>query len=83
MRVDDVGHGQSLVAGALHQRVGVVRRVYEDALSCVAVTEQVSKVPVAAGAELFEDQLHWDANRLEKRELRSNAIALASGRDEW
>ena len=56
--VDDVGDRQSLVAGALDERFGRVRRVDQHALSGVPVAEQVAEVPVAAGTDLFEDELH-------------------------
>jgi hypothetical protein len=42
----------------LDERFGRVRRVDQHALLGVPIPEQVTKVAVAAGADLFEDELH-------------------------
>ena len=58
MCIDDVRDRQPLVLAALDERFGRVRRVDQHALPGVPVAEQVAEVPVAAGADLFEDELH-------------------------
>ena len=55
--VDDMRDRQPLVPGTLDERFGRVRRVDQHALLGVPVAEQVAEVPVAAGSDLFEDEL--------------------------
>jgi hypothetical protein len=58
VRVDHVRDAQPLIAGALDEPFGRVRRVDQHAPPGVAVAEQVAEVPVAASTDLFEDELH-------------------------
>ncbi len=58
MRVDHVRDRQSLIARALNEHLGRVRRIDQHALSRIPITEQIAKVAVATGTELFEDELH-------------------------
>jgi hypothetical protein len=58
VRIDDVRDLQALVIGALDESIGRVRGVDQHAQPGVTVAEQVTEVPVAAAADLFEDELH-------------------------
>jgi hypothetical protein len=58
VRVDDVQDPQTLVGGALNEDLGRVRGVDENTLAGRPVTEKVPEIPIAAGADLFEDELH-------------------------
>ena len=58
MSVEDVRNRQSLVAAALDKGLGRVRRVDDDPFSGSAIAKQVAEVPVAARANLFENQPH-------------------------
>jgi hypothetical protein len=58
MRVDHVRHGQALVRCAGDEHVWRVRRIDQDSAPGGAIPEEIPKVPIAAGADLFEDKLH-------------------------
>ena len=58
VRVDDVDDPQALVRGTLNEDLGRVRGVDQDTLAGRSVTEKVPEIPIAPGADLFEDELH-------------------------
>src|SRR4030095_14779082 len=58
VRVDYVRHGQALFRRARDKRVRRVRRINQDREPGRAISEKVSKVPIASGANLLEDKLH-------------------------
>ena len=58
VRVDDVDDPQTLVRGTLNEDLGRERGIDEDTLAGRSVTEKVPEVPIATGADLFEDELH-------------------------
>jgi hypothetical protein len=56
--VDDVRDLHPLLARTLHERLGGVRRIDHDRLLRLPIAQQVAEIPVAAGPDLFEHQLH-------------------------
>jgi hypothetical protein len=60
VRVDDVGDRKVLRSRAFDEDVRRVRRIDQHCLAGVAIAKQVPEVAVAAGSDLFENQLHAD-----------------------
>ena len=58
VRVDHVRHHQTLFGRAGNERLWRVRGIDQDRASGGAIAEEIPEVPIAAGADLFEDQLH-------------------------
>ena len=58
VRVDHVRYGQALVGGARNECLRRVRGIDQDRAPGGAISEEVSEVPIAAGADLLEDKLH-------------------------
>src|SRR5258706_2250784 len=63
VRVDDVRDLEVLLGRAGHERLRRVRRIDQHGFLRVPVPEEVAKVPIAAGSDLFEDELHGDSLR--------------------
>ena len=58
VRVDYVRHVQPLLRRARDEHVRRERRINQNCAPGRAISEKVSKVPIASGANLLEDKLH-------------------------
>jgi hypothetical protein len=78
VRIDDVGDGDALRAGALDELVGRVGGIDEDALRGIAVGQQVPEIAVTAGAKLFEDHFHRSDQIKDTKVAKDTKIAMGT-----
>ena len=61
--IDNIADFEPLVSGACDKLRGGVRGIDQRRLSGLAITEQIAKIPISTGTNLFKDKLHESLDR--------------------